>query len=194
MRSTAGNLCKLTNHIYMSWTVVITCCLLGACTTVVPELPQEVPVSVAPQLSALDYYAWVKSASVSELEVELFGLTISPKTADPLINAVRTSMILATSALATDKSTLEALALIQEVALLEANDDISNAYSTFAEVLQLILQQRSDLQLARSTNQKALKEIDILKSRNKQFQQQIEELTSIEQQIIQREQLNTRDP
>jgi hypothetical protein len=57
-----------------------------------------------------------------------------------------------------------------------------------------IHQQRAELRSANALNQRALKEIDTLKSRNSELQQQIEELTSIERQIIERERLNNQEP
>ena len=103
-------------------------------------------------------------------------------------------MILSTSALADRKAEPEALALLKDIASVETDNNTSAAYKIFAEVLATLLQERQDSRDVRTVNQRALVEIDSLKKKNRQLQQQIEELTSIEQQIIERERLNTREP
>jgi len=194
MKTAVGNPYPFGFNVFMCWGFGLTCFMLGGCTTVAPAPPAAPAVIVEQTRSPLDYYAWVKTATESELEVELFGLAINSMTSDPVVTAVRTIMILSTSALANDETELRVLELTNEVPGLEAKDDISKSYKIFAEVMQPILQQRQELQKAATANQLGLREIDSLKRRNRQLQQQIEELTSIEQQIIEREQLNTLEP
>ena len=178
----------------MYWGFSLACCLLGGCTTMALGPRRVASVQTEQPLPPLDYYAWVESAPESALKVELFGLEINAGNSDPIVTAVRTGMILSTPVLATTKTELQALSLVNEVASLEAKDEVSKAYKVFAEVLQLLLQQREHLRAADTANQRGLVEIDSLKQRNRQLQQQIEELTSIEQQIIERERQNRLEP
>ncbi|MES2623897.1 MAG: hypothetical protein V4628_01340 [Pseudomonadota bacterium] len=174
--------------------VWLVCSVLGACTTIAPERAEVVSVALDEQLAPLEYYEWIRAAPEAALKVELYGLTINSLTTDPVVTAVRTSMILGASAFTTRESEQQASRLIDDVSGMQTTTDIGNAYKMFAGVLQTLSQERQDLRAARATVQRALVEIDGLKSRNKQLQQQIEELTSIEQQIIEREQLNSLEP
>jgi hypothetical protein len=144
--------------------------------------------------SPLDYYAWAKRASETELLVELYGLDLTISASDPVIAAVRRSIILGASPLADADTRVQAALLLEKVVHLDAVDDVASAYKILGGILLAMQQQHGDLQAAEALNQRALIEIDTLKSRNSELQQQIEELTSIESQIIEREQLNTPEP
>ena len=193
MKMTAGKLCPHSSNASLCRALVLACCLLSACTAIVPEQNGQV-VIVEDRIAPLDYFTWMKNASEADLEVELAKLRMNASASDPVVTAVRTSMILSTSALADRKAEPEALALLKDIASVETDNNTSAAYKIFAEVLATLLQERQDSRDVRTVNQRALVEIDSLKKKNRQLQQQIEELTSIEQQIIEREQLNTREP
>jgi hypothetical protein len=173
---------------------VFTACLLGGCTSLMPATRAGAADAAETEVSPLEYYAWARTASENDLRVELYGLELTISAKDPVISAVRKSIILSASELADTKTQQQATSLLGEIAGLEAIDDNSRAYRVFGEILLLIQQQRGDLRAANALNQRALREIDTLKSRNSELQQQIEELTSIERQIIERERLNSQEP
>jgi hypothetical protein len=167
--------------------------LMAGCASLVPVTPTvtntAVPKVVKTEPSPLDYYAWAKTASETELQMEQYGLDLTIAAPDPVINAVRKSIILSVSPLANAKTQSQAALLLEKVPQLDALDDTSQAYKIFGSILLAIQQQRKDMQATEAVNQRALIEIDTLKSRNAELQQQIEELTSIERQIIERERL-----
>jgi hypothetical protein len=169
-------------------------CLLGGCALHAPAARPGTVEEVTTPLFPLEYYAWARSAPEDDLLVELYGLELTISATDPVISAVRKSIILSSSNLVDAKTQLQAAELLEQTTALEATSDSSRAYKIFAEVLLSIQQLREELRAASSVNQKALTEIDSLKSRNRELQQQIEELTSIERQIIERERLNSQEP
>jgi hypothetical protein len=171
-----------------------TACLLGGCTSLMPATRAGAAETAETELSPLEYYSWARTASENDLLVELYGLELTISTRDPVISAVRKSIIFSSSELADTKTQQQATSLLGAIAGLEAIDGNSRAYRLFGEVLLSIQQQRGDLRAANALNQRALREIDTLKSRNSELQQQIEELTRIERQIIERERLNTQEP
>jgi putative IMPACT (imprinted ancient) family translation regulator len=181
MKNISADFCSWSTNLLRCWACFFACCLFGGCT-----------VSAESQ-SPLEYYMWVKAAPKSGLQAELDKLETNLSSYS-LISAVRASTILITSALADSKTEQAALPLLTRATSLEAKTDDDMAYKIFADVLQAIAQQRLDLQSARTTNHKALTEIDALKNRNTELEQQIEELTSIERQIIEREKLNELEP
>ena len=195
MKTTGGNPCNFQASVLIWRALGIALCFIAAGCTTLATSPSPAPVvSVTQRTSPLDYYEWAKTATESELEIELFGLQVTTLTSDPLITVVRTAIILSTSRVADNVTELKALDLVNDVTSLEAKDEIGKSYKTFAGVLQSLLQQREDLRKTKTSNQLALREIDSLKKRSRELQQQIEELTSIERQIIERERLNTLEP
>jgi hypothetical protein len=193
MKNISASFCKRVTNVLRCWVLFFVCCVLGGCTSFLPEsagLPRN--EAAIPQ-SPLDYYAWAKAAPKTELQAELDKLEAGVDS-NSLVAAVRTSVILITSELADNTTEQQASALLTRAASLEAENDDDMAYKVFGEVLQAIVQQRLDLQSARTTNRRALTEIDALKKRNAELAQQIEQLTSIERQIIERERRSSLEP
>lgn len=192
MRALLNNFCPPRTSLSLNLALVFAACLLGGCAAIGPATrPGTAALNTG--LSPLDYYAWATTASENELLVELYGLELTIAAADPLIAAVRKSIILSSSELADAQTQLQAHLILSGLTEVKAIDDSGRAYKIFAEVLLALQQQREELRTSGTANQRALREIDALKSRNSALQQQIEELTSIERQIIEREQLNTQE-
>jgi hypothetical protein len=175
---------------------LLACCLPGACATEAPVYmasytPETLPL-VADKVitipaTPVQYYNWVQAASLPELEAEHERLMMRPGLTDPVIRTVHMGTLLGVSALATPETEQEALALLD---LVDDNPltDTNRDYAAFAGFLRSHLLQRAELRTAQTSVEQARVRIDTLETSNGELQQQIDALTTLEQQLIEREQ------
>jgi hypothetical protein len=176
---------------------LLLCCLPAACATEAPVFTASYnPATVieTPRAEALtipatpvQYYSWVKAASLTELEAEYARLMERPGSADPVIRTVHIGIVLGVSAIATPATEEEALALL-DIAEGSPITDINRDYAAFADFLHGHLQQRAELRTAQGTVAESREELEQLQTSNAELQQQIDALTTLEQQLIEREQ------
>lgn len=190
--------------------LLLTCGLLGACaseapvyrdaiqpsatrTSTTPELVQATlprPAPVPEATSPLDYYQWAQSATPEELMSERERLSTYWITfegaADPLVHTVHLGILMSLSASPdSEKEAMTLLATIDDPASVNAD---RREYAIFANFLRNHLEQRENLRLATSSVVESREELETLERNNQQLQEKIDALTSIEEQLIEREQ------
>jgi hypothetical protein len=200
----------MTNTLF-SIPALLACCLLGACATepavyhaatvaqapiATPALPLatrrpapvKTPLPAATTLTPLDYYQWAKAATPQQATAERLRLTMRHKPDDPVIDMVHLSMVLSLSPLATPETEQQAMALLDSVDGLASKSEDGREYAIFADFLRSHLQQREDLRSVTSSVVESREEVETLERNNHQLQEKIEALTTLEQQLIEREQ------
>jgi hypothetical protein len=200
---------------YVLFPVLMLTCMLGACatepalyqTTMAPqpapetwhapvmklEVPRPLPATSNPApreaaVTPMHYYAWATKATPEELEAERLRLSSRRYPADPVIDTVHLGMLLSVSAIASRDTELEAQALLESVndpayATLEGRD-----YAIFADFLLNHLEQREHLREATTSVVASREKNESLERTNQDLKKTIEALTSIEEQLIEREQ------
>ncbi|MDT8429554.1 MAG: hypothetical protein RQ757_12410 [Pseudomonadales bacterium] len=164
--------------------------LLGGCSST--PWPERIGIRTLPtDMEPLDYYNWTNNAaSPDDLAAELERLQQDGGRADSPTEIVQTvqKTILLTLVDSEHGNDAEAAVLLANLSnacpdsgiLLRNGLGRCKRYQEFARVLRIILQERSALRDALDDNARAESEIQQLK-------EQIEALTSIEQQLIERE-------
>lgn len=185
--------------------LLLSCMALVACATEVPRqqvAPYQpalyVPPTYAPapvarparasSVTPLDYYQWAQAAAPEELMAERLRLASPRRSAIPVVDAVHLGILLSLSAFASPETDREAMALLDTVAEVPDADTSSRDYAIFADLLLSHLQQREALRDATSSVVETREELETAERTNDQLQEKIEALTSIEQQLIEREQ------
>lgn len=160
-----------------------------------PGARADAPLAPATQTAAretavtpMHYYQWATKATPEELEAERLRLSSRRYPADPVIDTVHLGMLLSISAIASRNTELEAKALLESVndpafASVEGRD-----YAIFANFLLDHLAQRANLRAATSTAAASEEKNASLERTNQDLKKTIEALTSIEEQLIEREQ------
>lgn len=166
--------------------VLAGCTLLPPATSSTGETEQPVPQQNL--LSPLEYYAWVQQAPGNEIEAEHARLTRDTSSSNSYTGTVQLSMLLSFAANATAESETEAAALLQQATEGSSATVVNRDYEIFADVLLAHLEQKQALRLAGTENAEQMETIKQLEAGTRQLQEQIKALTSIEQQIIEREQ------
>lgn len=178
----------------------------------VAEAPALAPADYRP----LEYYAWLSSAASAEVEAELARLEGSWWWRNTLVERVQHAMVLSASALAGDAGRRQALELLDGVAKAPADGEREAEYRQFAAIWRSVLVLRDNLAVASLALRRAREDMretdaslqqvreafkDALESREgharqiheletqiQSLKKQIEALTTIEQQLIEREQ------
>jgi len=150
--------------------------------------PREITVT------PMHYYAWATKATPEELEAERLRLSSRRYPADPVIDTVHLGMLLSVSAIASRETELEAKALLESVndpayATPEGRD-----YAIFADFLLDHIEQRAHLREATSSVVASREKNASLERTNQDLKKTIEALTSIEEQLIEREQEQEPEP
>ena len=163
------------------------------------EAPRPVPATSRPAprkgaVSPMHYYAWATKASPEELAAERLRLSSRRYPADPVIDTVHLGMLLSVSAIASRETELEAKALLESVndpayATPEGRD-----YAIFADFLLDHLEQREHLRAATTSVVASREKTASLERTNQDLKKTIEALTSIEEQLIEREQEQEPEP
>ncbi|MEY4642601.1 MAG: hypothetical protein RLZZ227_2595 [Pseudomonadota bacterium] len=177
--------------------LLLLCCLPAACATEAPVFTASYnPATIVERQSAeipmrpatpVQYYSWVTAATLPELEAEYARLMERPSSADPVIRTAHIVTLLGVSALATPVTEEEALALL-DIAKGSPITETNRDYAAFAAFLRGYLQQRTELRSANSAAAQSRAELEQLQTSNAELQQQIDALTTLEQQLIEREQ------
>jgi hypothetical protein len=146
-------------------------------------------------ITPLDYYQWALQATPQELRAEQLRLATRADSADPVIATVHLGILMSVSALASRESERAALALLESLAAPGTDSDSAGGreYAIFADFLLEHLKQRADLRAATSNVVESREQLETLQRDNRQLQEKIEALTSIEEQIIEREQAEGED-
>jgi hypothetical protein len=139
-------------------------------------------------ITPLDYYEWALAATPQELLAERLRLTTRRVPEDPIVDTVHLGILMSLSTLASRESEEVAIDLLQSVGNPLRVDDESREYAIFADFLLDHLQQRADLRAATSNIVENREELETLERNNRQLQEKIDALTSIEEQLIEREQ------
>ncbi len=151
-------------------------------------------------LTPLHYYAWVNSATLEELQAERLRLgsrerfwlnerqRLEQGEADPVVDAVQLGMLLSVSALASPETEQEARTLLESAGDPAQASAASRDYAIFAGFLLGHLEQAWQLRAATSSVVESREKLEQLEHTNRELQQTIEALTSIEEQLIEREQ------
>lgn len=183
--------------------VLLTCSLLEACANALPDdgsatqTPDRrdvaqtvtmVPTPALPTITPLDYYQWTQAATLEELAAERLRLDARWGASDPLINTVHLAILLSLSNLASHESEAEATALLATIGDPARVDENRRAYAIFADFLRKHLEQRASLRHASSSVVASREKLETLERNNQQLQDKIQALTSIEEQLIEREQ------
>jgi cell division protein FtsB len=137
----------------------------------------------AQERSPLLYYAWLRQAKAEELSAERRRLDTNSAGEDAFMRALRQGLLMLASGVADggrEAAVLEALGSESAELQLEENRALASLVST-----QLRLRRQVNGSSRQSANTTA--EMERLRSENTRLQQQIDALTSIEQQLIERE-------
>lgn len=173
-------LCLVRRHLLMCVFV-----LIGISSTALPPQAAGLDEEAA---SPLQYYDWSKTASAESIAAERARIAEDTLTTDPMISAVQLGLLLSSPALSSPSTEREALALL-DAALRQPVAMRSNLeYRSFAGFLRAHLQQRAELRSAEAAAVAGKEQIDSLQDSLRQLQDKISALTSIEEQLIQREQ------
>lgn len=165
--------------------LVLVFCVLAICSTVLP--PQAAGLDeLAP--TPLQYYEWSRTASAESIERERERIAEDTLTTDPVMTAVQLGLLLSTPAQASPASERDALVLLDAALRQPVALRADPEYRIFAGFLRTHLQQRFELRVAEATGLAGQQQLDSLQDANRQLQEKIDALTSIEQQLIQREQ------
>lgn len=193
--------------------VVAACalCTLVACTS-----PAVLSTgSVAPEQSVLAYYEWLQSASPSALETEL-GVLNRGASSNQLQHDVKLALLLSAQGLNDVAMEEQALRLLESIDNNGARENLPVDYRIFAGHWLAYLQQRQklrDFSKVQQNSEQMLQQLentyhdleqrysrlsqvmnslekqnDLLAQQNKLMQQQLDALTVIEQQLVEREQ------
>lgn len=205
-----------------SFFICALCAVLGACASDEPataiqapaaeELPasqpppgprfQPAPQAVAAPIRPLAYYKWAQAATVQELRVERRRIASRRTPADPVIDTVHLGILMSLPAHATpedEAAALELLSSLDAAGVVDAPEDFthlsesSREYALFAGFLLEHLQQRAELRSAQSRAAASRAQLETLERENRQLQEKIDALTSIEEQLIEREQAQGDD-
>jgi len=142
-------------------------------------------------LSPLEYFIWLKSASAEELVIEKIRLDNEKQTGDSAVNTIQLALLLSVPWASTEATERDAMELI----VVELARDNSSAeakqqeYQTLAGIWFVLLENRKALREAEASQQSDQAELEVLHEKVGQLEKQIEGLTSIEQNLIEREQL-----
>lgn len=192
--------------------------VLGLCTLVACESPAVISTSsVAPEQSVLAYYEWLQSASPAALETEL-GVLNRGASSNALQHDIKLALLLSAQSNDSDDAAKEeeAMRLLNNVSNANGRDNLPVDYRIFAGSWLGYLQQRQKLRDFANLQQNSeamlqqlentyhdleeryarLSQVmnsletqnDLLAQQNKLMQQQIDALTLIEQQLVEREQ------
>lgn len=154
--------------------------ILGACS----YIPWHSEPLATREPGALDYYTWVTSASVQELGLERQRLEALQPTLEPdeLAKAyVQLALLLSASQNATAKTEATALKLLADIQLDTTPNEQISEYLAFGALWKSVLEQRAKVRELTVKNQQKAEAV-------KKLQQQIDALTSIEEQLLEREQ------
>lgn len=139
----------------------------------------------------LAYYDWARSADSNELIAEKKRLETVIVVTDQVIPVVQLSLLLT---LVSDSGTHDidrAITLLEEIELSCDSTDCQS-YFLFGGLWRGLLLERREFGAAIASGTKSDQELEILREQVKKLSQQIEALTNIEQQLIEREQLQKR--
>jgi hypothetical protein len=156
--------------------------LLGGCVLSSSSFLESKPAEVELR-SPLSYYVWLKQAKANELAAERKRLDSNAAGEDAYTRALHQGLWLLASGTADggrEAAVLEALGGESAARQPEENRALASLVST-----QLRLRRQVSGSSRQSANSNA--ELDRLRAENTRLQQQIDALTSIEQQLIERE-------
>ena len=176
----------------------------------------EAPVREPADYGPLEYYAWLSSAPPAAAEAELARLEGNWWWRNTLVDRVQHALVLSASTLAGDAGRRQALELLDGVAKAPAAGGRDAEYRQFAAIWRSVLVLRDNLTVASLALRRAREDLretdaslqqvreafkDALESREgharqiqeletqiRSLKKQIEALTTIEQQLIEREQ------
>ena len=148
---------------------------LSACTT------SPFGLAEYSRVNALAYYQWVMQAQAISLEQEHARFASIPVESASAINLVQQAILISAGGEPSSESDLQAIALLERADRKSLNDE----YNTFVMLWLEILNAR---QLARSEQEL----IQLLEQERVTLQSQIDALTSIEQQLNNRESLQNQ--
>lgn len=157
--------------------------LVGGCASGSISLPGTGPR----YYSALRYVTWMQTARLSELESEYQRLTAEQESRTG-IRAVQLALLISASSLADANSEEEALDILEGM----DTEDIAlwpGDYRRLANIWQDILERRLNLKSALAELETDGSELERLRLENQRLREQIESLTNIETQILNRERL-----
>lgn len=162
--------------------------LCGGCSVMPSVLSQQ---SVPADLPALDYVAWVQGANEEALTQEQRRLSQQGEPTS-LVDKTQLAILLSASNATTDTSEKRALSLLTSAAGSGKLSDHEQDYVALAHVWKTVLNQRTAMQATIEENNfleiKSLeKKLVDLKQQNALLQEKLDTLSTIEQQLMERE-------
>lgn len=157
--------------------------MLNACSSEFTQYLSVTPESYKVQ----EYVDWLESADNTATLNELMRLELQNQETLNLIDTVQLALILSASAIATVDSENRALALLYSLSDDRLNNERSQDYFNFSELWKTILSQRRTLRITEQQQANIEQELLEVRSVNQALQEQINALTAIEQQLIERE-------
>ncbi len=142
-------------------------------------------------VSPLEYFTWLKSASDEELVIEKIRLENEKQNGDSPVNAIQLALLLSVPWTSTETTERDAMELIAvELARDKPSTDTKQLeYQALAKIWFLLLENKKALTEVEASQQSDQVKLEVLHEKARQLEKQIEALTSIEQNLIEREQL-----
>jgi len=166
--------------------------LMSGCADMPPVLSSQ---SSPGDLPAIEYVRWVQTADNKSLQKEQYRLADNGD-AESIIDQTQLAILLSASTMATDDAEERALQLLtgesitQNIVRKNLTSREKN-YLELGEVWKTVLNQQLATQKAVSNNSELEKQITDLKKKNTELQEKLNTLSSIEEQLMEREQSNT---
>jgi len=173
--------------IFLSFPWLLSCAVIGEFYTSDEGNTDYTNISVSP----LEYFTWLTSASDEELGIEKIRLDNEKQNRDSPVNAIQLALLLSVPRASTEATERDAMELIAiELARDNSSTDVrEQQYQTLARIWFLLLKNRKALREVEASQQSDQIKLEVLHEKARQLEKQIEALTSIEQNLIEREQL-----
>lgn len=140
--------------------------------------------------SALDYFDWLADAEADAIRAEQHRLLSKAESGLTMIERTQLAMIYGSYETAPLAIRARALELLQDTQ--EAEESLNQreySYRVFSRLWSKILEQEQDISQIKNQNEALQEALTASNARNQDLEGQIQALTNIEEQLIQREQL-----
>jgi len=133
------------------------------------------------------YYIWLEEAGSEELFREHERIVQKDQSALTITEVVQLALIISVSGLGNEQAEFHAVELLDGLDNREARNRQEQSYLEFSKVWKRILEQGYESYQTNQRQAELEQEIEVLKEHNRRLQEQIDALTTIERQLIERE-------
>ncbi len=169
-------------------------CACTAITEFYPRSAGDVAAVEGNELSvcALEYFTWLQSASLEQLTSAKMRLQKAGHVRNSSEGAIQWALLISVPSVSNEQTDREAMKMIARTLKEDINPSNSRTleYQTLGRIWLLSLQSREQLRANERKRQSEIEKIEGLIKKTQELEQQIEALTSLEQNLIERERLH----